>query len=128
MSGYLLDTHTVLWMAAVPQKLSTKAKEALLDEFSTKYVSIASAWEVALKLSLGKLELADGLNTFYAICQQNGLQLLSIEKAYLQTVIKLPFYHRDPFDRLLIATAINENLPFITADNAIHQYQVNCVW
>ncbi|XID75165.1 type II toxin-antitoxin system VapC family toxin [Alkanindiges sp. WGS2144] len=127
-AAYLLDTHAVLWMASRPDKLSELAKQAILDHRYDKYVSVASAWEVAIKLSLGKLELSGGVKEFFRICSSNGLAILNIEKAHLQLVETLPFIHRDPFDRLLIATATRENLTLISADSHVNQYAVPCLW
>lgn len=124
MKGYLLDTHIVLWLAAEPDRLSEQTKQALLDAYTVKYVSIASAWEVALKIKVGKLELSGGLGTFFAICERNGLPLLGVERPYIEKTLELPFIHKDPFDRLIIATAQHERLTLISADKAIQQYSL----
>jgi len=119
---YLLDTHIVLWLAENSTSLSASVKDLLLDEASDKYVSIASCWEVSIKLSLGKLTLEGGTNEFFRIIQENGFRLLQIEADHLMVLELLPFHHRDPFDRLLIASAISEGMAFITTDTQMLAY------
>lgn len=125
---YLLDTHVVLWMAQNSPLLSLAAKQAILDKQSQKYVSIVSAWEVAIKLGTGKLRLEGGLDEFFRIINENGLIVLNIEPAYLQAIQFLPFWHKDPFDRILITTAIVENLTLVSADENIPKYDVMWLW
>jgi len=125
---YLLDTHVVLWLAANSPLLSDKAKAVILDPAAEKCVSIASAWEVAIKLGTGKLQLTGGLSEFYRMVDDNGFLMLAVEREYLQQISTLPDYHRDPFDRLLLATAIAEELTIITADENIHRYAVPSLW
>lgn len=128
MKRYLLDTHVVLWMAENSPMLSNAAKQAILDKNSFKFVSIVSAWEVAIKLATGKLRLEGGLEEFFRIMDENGLQILGIERAYLQRIQTLPFWHKDPFDRLLVATAIIENMVLISADENMPKYEVSWLW
>jgi PIN domain nuclease of toxin-antitoxin system len=125
---YLLDTHVVLWMAENSPMLSDAAKLAILDKHSLKFVSIVSAWEVAIKLTTGKLRLEGGLEEFFRIMDENGLQVLGVERAYLQKIQTLPFFHKDPFDRLLIATAIIENMTLISIDENVPKYEVSWLW
>ena len=119
---YLLDTHIVLWLAENSPKLSETAKTILLDEAQEKYVSIASCWEVSIKLSLKKLGLEGGTNEFFYIIRENGFQLLAITQEQLIVLETLPFYHRDPFDRLLISTAISNELILLTSDSRLQAY------
>ena len=128
MTGYLLDTHTVLWAAANSPMLSRAAKSAILDESAEKYVSIVSAWEVAIKLGSGKLRLDGGLPEFFRMIDDNGFLELEVDRKYLGQIARLPDRHRDPFDRLLVATAITEGLTLLTADRNIHEYDVAWVW
>ena len=113
---YLLDTHIVLWLAENSPRLSDEAKAILLDESKAKAVSIASCWEVSIKLSLGKLDLDGGTREFFHILRENGFKLLQVEEEYLASLETLSFYHRDPFDRLIIASAISENMTLLTDD------------
>jgi PIN domain nuclease of toxin-antitoxin system len=124
---YLLDTHIVLWIAEDFPRLSAEMKKALVDVTSEKYVSIVSAWEVSLKLSTGKLSIRDGLQTFFDIIDENGFLSLPVEREYLFQSLNLPPHHKDPFDRLLVATAIVEDMTLITADKYIKKYSVDCL-
>lgn len=128
MNGYLLDTHVVLWLAASPEQLSETAKKVLLDSSVHLYVSIASAWEVAIKISLGKLQLTGGVEDFFQICTDNGIQILPVKQSHLSWVQSMPFHHRDPFDRLLLASAQTEWLTLLSADSQIYRYNVAWVW
>ena len=119
---YLLDTHIVLWLAENSPKLSYAAKTIILDETNEKYVSIASCWEVSIKLSLSKLGLVGGMAEFFRIIQGNGFELIPVLEEHLIVLEALPFLHRDPFDRFLIATAIANNLILLTDDAQLLAY------
>ena len=125
---YLLDTHVVMWCALCPQKLSRTAKEVLLDSNVDKYVSIVSAWEFTVKHSLGKLDLNGGIDGFFQILEENRFTVLGIERAYVHQLGNLPAIHHDPFDRMLISTALAEKMRLVTADQNIHKYDVALVW
>ena len=125
---YLLDTHVVLWAAENSPMLSNKAKTAILDVKTEKYVSIVSAWEVAIKLGSGKLHLEGGLLEFFRIIDDNGFHELSVEREYLELISSLPDHHKDPFDRMLVATVLAEDMTLITADENIHRYGAPCLW
>ena len=124
---YLLDTHVILWLATNSPLLSETVKRAILDNNNEKHVSIVSAWEVAIKLGTQKLQLDGGLAEFFRMIDVNGFLLLGIEREYLQYVQTLAFFHKDPFDRLLIATANVENLTLISIDDNIQKYDVNWI-
>jgi len=125
---YLLDTHTALW-ALDDKAMLSKTTKTILDDVSIPlYVSIVSAWEVAIKVSINKLDFFGGSEAFLEKMQQNGVELLSLKGSYLKQVETIPFHHRDPFDRLIIATAITENITIITADENIHKYDVSWIW
>lgn len=128
MTKYLLDTHVVLWIAENSAMLSARAKKAVLDARTEKYVSIASAWEVAIKLGTQKLRLDGGLPEFFRMIDDNGFHLLSIEREYLRYIPTLPDFHKDPFDRLLVATAIAEKMTLLTIDEHIHKYDAAVLW
>ena len=125
---YLLDTHVVLWMAKSSPLLSDKARNAILDVNAEKYVSIASVWEVAIKIGTKKLDIHGGLPEFFKMIDDNGFFTLSVERDYLLRLPTLPDHHKDPFDRLLLATALTEGMTLITADDNIHKYDVRCLW
>jgi len=124
----LLDTHTVLWFFDDVERLSESAYKAILDTENTKYVSIASAWEVAIKISLSKLHFEGGAANFLAMVEENGLSILPIKHEYVKLLESLPFFHRDPFDRMLIASAVSEGMCLISADANIHKYDTTIIW
>jgi PIN domain nuclease of toxin-antitoxin system len=125
----LLDTHTALWWVNEHEKLTPGVKSLLLDETNELYISVASAWEIAIKSSLGKLtELNGGVKTFFTLMESIPITLVTVTPRHIETVEKLPFIHRDPFDRILIATAITDGMTILTADENIHKYDVSFVW
>jgi PIN domain nuclease of toxin-antitoxin system len=127
--NYLLDTHTFLWFLSDSVELSATAKAVIEDPQNTIYLSMASVWEMAIKASIGKLELPLPAVTF--VNQQleaNDIHLLDIKTQHLGIVETLPFHHKDPFDRLIIAQSISENLSLLSADNIFRRYPVTLIW
>jgi PIN domain nuclease of toxin-antitoxin system len=125
----LLDTHTALWLFNEHEKLTGKAKALILDESNELYISIVSTWEIAIKTSLGKLkDFSGGVKSFLFAVNQHPIDLLAIMPGHLELVETLPFIHRDPFDRLLVATAKVGGMAIVTADDNIHKYDVSSVW
>lgn len=126
---YLLDTHTLLWIVTNSPKLSKKAKKLYLETDNTILFSLASIWELAIKSSLGKIEFEKTLEDFIEEhVRGNNIQVLNIELSHLLRIEKLPFHHRDPFDRLLISQQIENNLSIISCDKVFDQYGVNRIW
>ncbi|MCL2409673.1 MAG: type II toxin-antitoxin system VapC family toxin [Oscillospiraceae bacterium] len=113
---YLLDTHVAIWALDDKTKLSEKAKAIIDDVSLVLCVSMVSAWEIAIKASIDKLDFVGGSETFLTEMQKNGLELLNLKGPHIKYVENLPFHHRDPFDRLLISTALAEKLTIITID------------
>jgi len=126
--NFLLDTHTILWALSDDEKLSEKAKFEILATDNNKFISLISAWEVAIKISLNKLSLEGGVVQFLRQIEGDGFELLPIRAEHIALVETLPFHHRDPFDRLIVATAIAESMTIITADANIRLYNINCIW
>ena len=125
----LLDTHTAIWWMNGHEKLSPEAKALLLNDAHTLYLSIVSAWEIAIKVSLGKLhEFNGGVKAFLTKVEDMPIVLLPVTPQHVEMVETLPFIHRDPFDRLLVATAKADGMTILTADENIHQYDVPSVW
>jgi len=120
----LLDSHALLWFVAGDQKRIGRALRARIEADATT-ISTASLWEIAIKASLGKLEAPDNLPERV---EQLGFELLPVTSDHAWRVRHLPFHHRDPFDRLLIAQAQVERLPVLTADPAFNAYDVRVVW
>src|SRR4051794_28678776 len=113
----LLDTHTFIWFIMGSPTLSANARALIEDVANEKFLSVASLWEIAIKLSTGKTSLSAPFNE--VIPQQlslNGFELLNIAIDHTAMVATLPFHHRDPFDRLLIAQAVIEKMPILSAD------------
>lgn len=121
---YLLDTHTLLWWLEDNPTLSRKAKQIISLNKNIIYVSSVSAWEIAIKKSLGKLEAPDNLEE---MIRENNFVPLSISIVHALDIIKLPNHHDDPFDRLLIAQAKYEKLILITRDANIAKYKISVV-
>jgi len=128
MGGYLLDTHAAIWFLNGDSALSQTAKQAILNPSNRKYLSVASPWELAIKISLRKLDFDGKAADFISLAENNGFTILPIKTAHLTVLETLPMIHRDPFDRLLIATAISERMTFISADKNVAQYNVSLVW
>ena len=128
MSRYLLDTHTAIWYFKGDVAMSETAKRIILDPAISKYISIASAWELTIKISIGKLHFPGDAAGFIQAAQNNDITIVPIKTAHLTVLKDLPHIHRDPFDRLLVATAIAEGMTVITADNNIAYYEVKHIW
>jgi len=128
MGRYLLDTHTAMWFLNGDEKLSKAAKETILNLSNIKYISIASAWEIAIKLSIKKLDIVKSTADFLHDAEENVFIIIPIAPASLSALETLPMIHRDPFDRLLIATAITEQMTLITDDENITKYEVSQIW
>jgi len=125
----LLDTHTALWLVNDYEKLSKNANEILATKSNKLYVSHVSIWEIAIKNSIGKLpELDGGVKAFMSRLGRMPIKLLKIKLEHIEAVEKLDLIHRDPFDRLLITTALTEGMTILTADGNIHKYDINTIW
>ena len=120
----LIDTHILLWFINNDPKLSPKTKVLLQSDIDIA-VSIASLWEIVIKLSIGKLTLPGSIEELFPLqLTLNQIDLLPIEVRHLQALSKLPFHHRDPFDRLIIAQALVENIGFVSVDQVFETYGV----
>jgi len=125
---YLLDTHTAIWFCEGSDKLSKAAKEITYDSNSQLYVSMASLWEFTIKYSMGKLKFDGGLPKLCELLKQADFILLPITQVYLECLNDLQYIHRDPFDRLLVATAKVDEMTILTADENIYRYDVLTIW
>ena len=125
----LVDTHVFLWWVEGDRVLPAKARAALADPENECLISVASAWELAIKAHLGKLKLALPVKRYVVEhVAANGFRMLEIAIAHIGRVETLPAHHGDPFDRLLIAQALEERLPIVTADPVFARYGVKRVW
>ncbi len=125
----LVDTHALLWFLLGDTRLSARAREAIELSSNTNFLSDASIWEMSIKQSLGKLKLAEPFESrLVAALERNAFKQLPIARPHLFTVSRLPFHHRDPFDRLIIATAMIENLPIVSQDPHFSAYPIEVIW
>lgn len=122
----LLDSHTFLWWCADDKRLSARARKVIAAAGTQCWLSHASVWEMAIKASLGKLTLDRSVENFVDThCELNGFRLLPLSYRHICQVEKLPWHHRDPFDRLLVAQAQCEDLVFATSDATIGRYGID---
>ncbi|MBP7963771.1 MAG: type II toxin-antitoxin system VapC family toxin [Caldilineaceae bacterium] len=125
----LLDTQALLWFVLDDDRLSRKAREAIVAVDEVIFVSPASLWEIAIKISLGKYTLPTPFAAFWDVqLHTNDFTLLPISVAHTASVADLPFHHRDPFDRLIIAQSLVEKIPVVSIDKIFDQYGVERVW
>ncbi|WP_316354325.1 type II toxin-antitoxin system VapC family toxin [Candidatus Trichorickettsia mobilis] len=120
----LLDTHTLIWGLCEPEKLNVETKKLLINVDNIIFVSVASLWELQIKKSLNKISLPD---KFASQLQEHGYELLNITHEHIAKLDDLPMIHRDPFDRMLIAQSIYENIPLITKDAEIVKYNIQII-
>ena len=125
----LLDTHTLIWAYTHDPKLSATAASLLVDPAYECLISPASYWELAIKIGTGKFVLAESFPDFiqHAI-HDTGFTILPIEPRHCEPLTSLPRHHNDPFDRLLIAQAIVEQMPIVSADTAFDPYAIKRLW
>jgi PIN domain nuclease of toxin-antitoxin system len=126
---FLLDTHSFLWFIGGDKRLPLTARQLVADIDNEVFLSVVSLWEIAIKVSLKKLTLSKPFDEL--IPRQlaiNEITILPIDFDALNLMIGLPFHHRDPFDRLLIAQATSQKLPIISKDAAFVKYPVDVIW
>lgn len=124
----LLDTHAFIWWDSRPTELSPATRSAILDPDNELYLSVVSVWEMVIKWQLGKLSLSLPLERIVADQRTNGLSLLEMTLAHVLGVQTLPGSQKDPFDRVLAAQAISENMILVTADQIFSDYPVRVCW
>lgn len=125
---YILDTCAFIWAVQNSPKLSSKVL-AILDGDDDVFVSQGSFWEIAIKQTTGKLNLDKDIFALEDVCKAEEIQILPLELAYFERIKTLPLIHRDPFDRIIIASAIEEDLIILTNDGEIVKYQdVKTLW
>jgi PIN domain nuclease of toxin-antitoxin system len=125
----LLDTHAFLWWVGASRELSRRARSAIGSGRNECFVSVASGWEIGVKVGLGTLKIEGALDRFLPEqLAANSFQPLPIELRHCARAAALPFHHRDPFDRMLVAQALEEELAVVTADPVFARYGVKRVW
>jgi PIN domain nuclease of toxin-antitoxin system len=126
---HLLDSHALLWYTLNDPKLSNTAEALILDPANEILISPASYWEIAIKISIGKLTLHQPYEDFIDVClNKYGFVILPVETKHTAVLTNLPFHHRDPFDRLLIAQAMVEGIPIIGDDPDFDAYPIKRLW
>ena len=121
MSGFLLDTHILLWLLMERDRVSASMRETLAEQSNTLFASVVTAWELEVKRAIGKLSIPDDLPS---LLQENNVQPLSVEFEHVDALRELPLHHRDPFDRMLLAQALAEGLTLVTNDRMLKRYNV----
>ena len=125
----LLDTHAFLWFIASDPRLSNQAQSLIQTPTNRRLLSMASLWEMAIKVSLGKLTLAQPFDQLIPRqLQLNQIEVLAIGLPHVAAVVAMPFHHRDPFDRLMAAQCLIEDLPIVSSDPVFDAYSVRRVW
>ena len=121
----LLDTHVLLWAVSEPDQLTSAARDGLEDGTNSVFVSVVSAWEIALKQSLGKLELPKPAERWLSdVLRRSNFEVAEVSLATALRVRALPWHHRDPFDRLLVAQAAEDGYTVVTRDSALDAYGI----
>jgi PIN domain nuclease of toxin-antitoxin system len=125
----LLDTHVFLWWVSDDSQLSLTAREMIADSDNTIYFSVVSAWEIIIKVGTSKLSLPESPEIYIpSRLISNQFESLSVLMPHVLRINSLPNFHKDPFDRLLIAQSLVEDIPIITVDSLIIQYPVKTIW
>lgn len=119
---YLIDTHIFIWFIQNSPKLNSQTRRLIETTNNQILISIASLWEISIKNSIGKLNLTKGFEAMTDYLKDNSIEILPIDFAHTVENNRLPFHHRDPFDRIIVAQAIVENLDFISADAVFDDY------
>ncbi len=126
---FIADTHAFIWFVTDSPQLSAQAKKLFESPESERFLSMASIWEIAVKTNLGKLSFDKPLEQF--LPEQivlNYIRLLDVSLSHALRIANLPLHHRDPFDRMIVAQSLTENLPILSNDNALDAYGVKRIW
>jgi PIN domain nuclease of toxin-antitoxin system len=126
--SYLIDTQILIWLFISPQKLPPKILKILKNIENDIFVSNVSIWEIAIKSSIGKLNLPFELKNIIQEISEMSINILEITSEHLIKVADLPFHHKDPFDRLIISQTIIENMPIISSDSNFKDYNIQLIW
>jgi len=124
----LIDTQAILCFQGSDEKLTNAAKKMILDKGNTCFISIASLWEIAIKINLNKLNIGIAFDDFQDYLITNDFKILGLEFSHLKKLSTLENYHKDPFDRLIIAQAMYEDLVIISSDRHFTEYPINLIW
>ena len=122
----MLDTHVILWMIYDSQQLSDMSRMILKTERC--YISMASLWEIAIKIGIGKLKIKQSVEELSNLCLEHGIEIIDISPKHCDVMIQLPSIHNDPFDRIIIATAKADEYTIVTKDGIIPRYDIKTLW
>jgi PIN domain nuclease of toxin-antitoxin system len=128
VNRYLLDTHALIWFLEGDDQLSKKAKQIMENSENELFVSAVSLWEMAIKISIKKLNLTQPLDNIIENLTHESIHILPIDIPSILEIQNLPFYHKDPFDRLLIAQALLDNYVIISIETIFDDYNVKRAW
>ena len=126
--AYLLDTHAILWFMAGDELLPIKSKNLIQDFRNVCFVSIASLWEITIKIQKEKLKLDFPLAHFFDYLASNQIEIIGINQEHLLYLLSLPTHHADPFDRMIISQAFVDGMTVITKDSIFEEYGVKVLW
>ena len=124
----LLDTHSLIWFLEGDNKISRSAVSTIENNPGPTYVSMATLWEIAIKTSIGKLDINLTYQDVLLAIDNNAFKIISISETDIAHIISLPFHHRDPFDRLIIAQSQIHSFPIVTTDPYFKSYEVELIW
>ncbi len=124
MRKILIDTQVLIWISEEQPEIKKSWLELIQDSDNRIFVSIASFWEIAIKISIGKLKTNIPLNGLFEFANETGIEILNIEQEAIEKVQELPFHHNDPFDRIIISQAISNKLELMSSDNQFSKYDI----
>ena len=124
----LLDTHAFIWFIDGDNSLPEKAADTIKEINNKCFISVASLWEIAIKLSLKKIELKSDFSRINDFLADNDIDILPITFDHLQKLLELPYHHRDPFDRIIISQGLSENFTIVTKDKEFESYTERILW
>lgn len=120
--NYLIDTHILLWYIVGDKRVSSEIQDKIENDANNIFLSNASLWEITIKVSIGKLKLKGNLSDLKDFLNEKGFKIIEYDFDDLETLLKLPFHHQDPFDRLIIAQVKTKSLEIITNDSQVRKY------
>ena len=125
----LIDSHTLVWAMLKDHRLSNRARRAFMPDSDELHVSFVSLWELSIKITIGKLRtLGSSISYLRDECREYGINLIPLRFDHILRLETLPLHHRDPFDRLLVAQALEEDLAILTSESQLRQYPAKIVW
>jgi PIN domain nuclease of toxin-antitoxin system len=124
----LLDTHTFLWFVSGDKQLPEKIKNKILDINEPCYISIASLWEITIKIQIGKLKIDISIEDLFKYADRNQIEIVQITSEHLLVLASMPQHHNDPFDRLIVSQAISENMTLYSKDKGLKKYKIKQEW